>query len=200
MIIAHIPTLSGAAWNEFTLIKQNRMTEIATQNRLPLIALVQSVCRFSIITYSRLECFSHNNLKYSIKQAKYSKVLLYDQREEHPRAPLYSALQQQEEPTNQVQTFDCSANIRNVRLYDICQRPSASVSRWAATCEDGNRRDRRLRDPGWSRNAFFKVWIIGYPCIGRVYWHPSSATMGPEYQPAAHDIWTPTSAGTKIRY
>lgn len=43
MIIAHIPTLSGAAWNEFTLIKQNRMTEIATQNRLPLIALVQSV-------------------------------------------------------------------------------------------------------------------------------------------------------------
>jgi len=43
MIIAHIPTLSGAAWNEFTLIKQNRMTEIATQNKLPLIALVQSV-------------------------------------------------------------------------------------------------------------------------------------------------------------
>ena len=43
MVIAHIPTLSGAAWNEFTLIKQNRMTEIATQNRLPLIALVQSV-------------------------------------------------------------------------------------------------------------------------------------------------------------
>jgi acetyl-CoA carboxylase carboxyltransferase component len=43
MIISHIPTLSGAAWNEFTLIKQNRMTEIATQNRLPLISLVQSV-------------------------------------------------------------------------------------------------------------------------------------------------------------
>lgn len=43
MVIAHIPTLSGAAWNEFTLIKQNRMTEIATQNHLPLIALVQSV-------------------------------------------------------------------------------------------------------------------------------------------------------------
>ena len=43
MVIAHIPTLSGAAWNEFTLIKQNRMTEISTQNHLPLIALVQSV-------------------------------------------------------------------------------------------------------------------------------------------------------------
>ena len=48
MIIAHIPTLSGAAWNEFTLIKQNRMTEIATQNRLPLISLVQSVPLFLI--------------------------------------------------------------------------------------------------------------------------------------------------------
>jgi len=44
MVIAHIPTLSGAAWNEITLIKQNRMTEIATLNKLPLIALVQSVC------------------------------------------------------------------------------------------------------------------------------------------------------------
>jgi len=43
MVIAHIPTLSGAAWNEITLIKQNRMTEIATLNKLPLISLVQSV-------------------------------------------------------------------------------------------------------------------------------------------------------------
>ena len=43
MVIAHIPTLSGAAWNEITLIKQNRMTEIATLNKLPLVALVQSV-------------------------------------------------------------------------------------------------------------------------------------------------------------
>jgi hypothetical protein len=43
MIIAHIPTISGAAWNEFTLIKQNRMTEIANENHLPLISLVQSV-------------------------------------------------------------------------------------------------------------------------------------------------------------
>jgi acetyl-CoA carboxylase carboxyltransferase component len=49
MIIAHIPTLSGAAWNEFTLIKQNRMTEIATQNRLPLIALVQSVVSQKVV-------------------------------------------------------------------------------------------------------------------------------------------------------
>jgi acetyl-CoA carboxylase carboxyltransferase component len=49
MVIAHIPTLSGAAWNEFTLIKQNRMTEIATQNRLPLIALVQSVSSHKVV-------------------------------------------------------------------------------------------------------------------------------------------------------
>ncbi|KAH8587361.1 propionyl-CoA carboxylase beta chain [Bisporella sp. PMI_857] len=42
MILAHIPTLKGAAWNEFTVLKQNRITAIATKNNLPLIALVQS--------------------------------------------------------------------------------------------------------------------------------------------------------------
>lgn len=60
MILAHIPTLQGGAWNEFTgkhrnfvldkiyanvasVLKQNRITAIATENNLPLIALVQSV-------------------------------------------------------------------------------------------------------------------------------------------------------------
>ncbi|KAK6220705.1 hypothetical protein LQW54_001896 [Pestalotiopsis sp. IQ-011] len=42
MILAHIPTQSGGAWNEFTVIKQNRVTEIATENGLPIVALVQS--------------------------------------------------------------------------------------------------------------------------------------------------------------
>ncbi|ETS77223.1 hypothetical protein PFICI_11097 [Pestalotiopsis fici W106-1] len=42
MILAHIPTQSGGAWNEMTVIKQNRITEIATENGLPIIALVQS--------------------------------------------------------------------------------------------------------------------------------------------------------------
>ncbi|KAF3002725.1 hypothetical protein E8E14_002749 [Neopestalotiopsis sp. 37M] len=36
MILAHIPTQSGGAWNEMTV------TEIATENGLPIIALVQS--------------------------------------------------------------------------------------------------------------------------------------------------------------
>lgn len=43
MVLAHIPTLQGGAWNEFTVLKQNRITAIATENHLPLIALVQSV-------------------------------------------------------------------------------------------------------------------------------------------------------------
>ena len=66
MIIAHIPSINGGAWNEFTgkifyyptqshgttrrqpdtkdlVKKQNRVTAIATQNKLPIIALVQSV-------------------------------------------------------------------------------------------------------------------------------------------------------------
>jgi hypothetical protein len=80
MILAHIPTLQGGAWNEFTgkcyqsvpisvkyadalpVLKQNRITAIASENNLPLIALVQSVstgpakCRsdipYSIIGWS----------------------------------------------------------------------------------------------------------------------------------------------------
>ncbi|KAH6664259.1 propionyl-CoA carboxylase beta chain, partial [Halenospora varia] len=42
MILAHIPSLHGGAWNEFTVLKQNRITAIASENNIPLIALVQS--------------------------------------------------------------------------------------------------------------------------------------------------------------
>ncbi|KAG4435290.1 hypothetical protein IFR05_009216 [Cadophora sp. M221] len=42
MILAHIPSLQGGSWNEFTVLKQNRITTIASENGLPLIALVQS--------------------------------------------------------------------------------------------------------------------------------------------------------------
>ncbi|KAF9637473.1 Carboxyl transferase [Lasiodiplodia theobromae] len=42
LILSHIPTQSGGAWNEQTVIKQNRVTEIATENGLPIVALVQS--------------------------------------------------------------------------------------------------------------------------------------------------------------
>ncbi|TVY32607.1 putative methylcrotonoyl-CoA carboxylase beta chain, mitochondrial [Lachnellula occidentalis] len=42
LIFAHIPSLQGEAWNEFTVLKQNRIRAIATENKLPLIALVQS--------------------------------------------------------------------------------------------------------------------------------------------------------------
>lgn len=42
MILSHIPTLSGGAWTEYTIVKHNRMTEIANENDLPIIALVQS--------------------------------------------------------------------------------------------------------------------------------------------------------------
>ncbi|KJK96081.1 hypothetical protein H633G_00021 [Metarhizium anisopliae BRIP 53284] len=42
LVLSHIPTQSGGAWNEFTVPKQNRVTEIATENHLPIVALVQS--------------------------------------------------------------------------------------------------------------------------------------------------------------
>ncbi|KAI1846885.1 hypothetical protein JX265_004855 [Neoarthrinium moseri] len=42
LLMSHIPTRSGGAWNEMTVIKVNRMLEIATENDLPLISLVQS--------------------------------------------------------------------------------------------------------------------------------------------------------------
>lgn len=42
LVISHIPTQSGGAWNELTVLKQNRVTEIATENNLPIVGLVQS--------------------------------------------------------------------------------------------------------------------------------------------------------------
>lgn len=42
LVLSHIPTQSGGAWNEFTVVKQNRVTEIANENDLPIVALVQS--------------------------------------------------------------------------------------------------------------------------------------------------------------
>ncbi|KAL2004687.1 hypothetical protein VTN00DRAFT_3215 [Thermoascus crustaceus] len=42
LIMSHIPTQSGGAWNEMTVIKVNRIMEIGFENDLPLISLVQS--------------------------------------------------------------------------------------------------------------------------------------------------------------
>ncbi|EXJ77043.1 hypothetical protein A1O3_10201 [Capronia epimyces CBS 606.96] len=42
LIRSHIPSQSGGAWNEHTVLKQNRVTEIANENNLPIIALIQS--------------------------------------------------------------------------------------------------------------------------------------------------------------
>lgn len=46
MVISHVPTLSGGAWTEYTIVKHNRMTEIANENDLPIVALVQSAGAF----------------------------------------------------------------------------------------------------------------------------------------------------------
>ncbi|KAL2434140.1 putative biotin-dependent acyl-coenzyme A carboxylase beta2 subunit [Exophiala dermatitidis] len=42
LIRSHVPSQSGGAWNEYTVLKQNRVTEIANENNLPIIALIQS--------------------------------------------------------------------------------------------------------------------------------------------------------------
>jgi acetyl-CoA carboxylase carboxyltransferase component len=42
LVIAHIPTLNAGAWVEHLVLKQNRVTEIANENDLPIVALVQS--------------------------------------------------------------------------------------------------------------------------------------------------------------
>jgi len=42
LVLSHVPTQSGGAWNEHTVLKQNRVTEIANENGLPIVALVQS--------------------------------------------------------------------------------------------------------------------------------------------------------------
>ncbi|KEZ45097.1 Methylcrotonoyl-CoA carboxylase [Scedosporium apiospermum] len=42
LVLSHIPTLSEGARNELTVLKQNRVTQMATENDLPMIDLVQS--------------------------------------------------------------------------------------------------------------------------------------------------------------
>ncbi|KAK5710384.1 hypothetical protein LTR17_018910 [Elasticomyces elasticus] len=42
LVVSHIPTQNGGAWSTSTIPKQNRVTEIATENGLPVVALVQS--------------------------------------------------------------------------------------------------------------------------------------------------------------
>ncbi|KAJ5989532.1 ClpP/crotonase [Penicillium waksmanii] len=41
-LLSHVPTSQGGAWNSMTVLKVNRCLEIATENDLPLISLVQS--------------------------------------------------------------------------------------------------------------------------------------------------------------
>lgn len=43
LVLSHIPTQSGGAWNEYTVMKQSRLTEVAMENDLPVVSLVQSV-------------------------------------------------------------------------------------------------------------------------------------------------------------
>ncbi|KAF2207628.1 hypothetical protein CERZMDRAFT_50745 [Cercospora zeae-maydis SCOH1-5] len=42
LLLSHIPTQSGGSWSRITVPKQNRVTQIANENSLPIIALVQS--------------------------------------------------------------------------------------------------------------------------------------------------------------
>ncbi|POS78366.1 carboxyl transferase domain-containing protein [Diaporthe helianthi] len=42
LLMSHIPTQDGGAWNEYTVQKVNRIMEIGMENDLPLISLVQS--------------------------------------------------------------------------------------------------------------------------------------------------------------
>ena len=43
LIMSHVPTQKGGAWNELTVKKKHRIMEIGMENGLPLISLVQSV-------------------------------------------------------------------------------------------------------------------------------------------------------------
>ncbi len=114
MILAHIPTLQGGAWNEFTVLKQNRITAIATENHLPLIALVQSVSnsfryrdismssRHCVHTYvgfvpvNRLASSFPNSSAFSIRVARYFEISLFEQNMDY-RVALWSlALLQRE--------------------------------------------------------------------------------------------------------
>lgn len=49
LLMSHIPTQDGGAWNEYTVQKVNRIMEIGMENDLPLISLVQSVYELALI-------------------------------------------------------------------------------------------------------------------------------------------------------
>ena len=54
LIIANIPTIKGGAVDHVTLQKGMRLNEIALENRLPVIYLVESAERYSRYTISKL--------------------------------------------------------------------------------------------------------------------------------------------------
>lgn len=76
-----IPTAVSYA-DAVLVLKQNRITAVASENNLPLIALVQSVsgstlsAAFVSLIIIRLESFYLNNSVSSIKVVRYSVTLL----------------------------------------------------------------------------------------------------------------------------
>ena len=148
--MSHIPTQSGGAWNEMTgknnvgyisiskfmlilhlVLKMNRMMEIAFENDLPLLSLVQSVRLFGLFLISddeiaATELISHrpvssfpNNSAYSTKEVSSSGTWPSAHSTENHRVQLYSDLQPREAHTIQpCRTIPSSSRIKAKHILE----------------------------------------------------------------------------------
>jgi hypothetical protein len=86
--------------NKSAVLKQNRITAIASENNLPLIALVQSVSKYFTKQHNQLELKTCrrassflNNFEFFTKVARYSEILRYDPKMASPAAQSFLVLQ-----------------------------------------------------------------------------------------------------------
>ena len=114
--------------------KQNRVTAIATENELPIIALVQSVSSsrcatteaFKLTMRDRLVFFFLNNFESSMQEGNYFGILLFEPEMGTILVLLYLDPQQQEELITQLfRTIRYS--LRNKRR---CSWVALHSSRW----------------------------------------------------------------------
>lgn len=153
LLMSHIPTQTGGAWNEMTgeisilygvsasltpgaVLKVNRMMEIAFENDLPLISLVQSVSARSKLSYIKLAL---TLIGWRLLAATISS--LPQGRPAIPR-PCSTYAAWETIMCNRVWIFDGRWSVPPslVGLYDLCREPSPGLPRWSASGEDGYRR------------------------------------------------------------
>lgn len=146
------------------MLKQNRVTQIATENNLPMIGLVQSVrmppatttfLATSTLTIHPLGRRFPASAIQSIPQRRTNLP-----RPGHPKRPREAQLH------HRLRLFDRRRRISSshVRLYHLRREPSPGLSRRPASGQDGHWRNRRCGDSGRSKDACYDYGTCGSDC------------------------------------